>query len=98
MIRTKRKLSKTLTLICSLIISLTGYSQSMIVKGKVVDEKGVPLIGVTIIEKGINNGAATDFDGNYALDVQSSAATLVVSYIGFQTQIIPVSGKSTITA
>ncbi len=96
MIRTKRKLSKTLTLICSLIISLTGYSQSMIVKGKVVDEKGVPLIGVTIIEKGINNGAATDFDGNYALDVQSSAATLVVSYIGFQTQIIPISGKSTI--
>ena len=53
----------------------------MIVKGKVVDEKGIPLIGVTIIEEGVNNGAATDFDGNYALDVQSSDASLVVSYL-----------------
>ena len=77
-------------------MSLYSYGQSMIVKGKVVDEKGVPLIGVTIIEDGINNGAATDFDGNYVLNVQSPDANLAVSYIGFETQIIAVKGESTV--
>jgi hypothetical protein len=92
----KKKSFKTLSLVFALLISICSYGQSMIVKGKVVDEKGVPLIGVTIIESGVNNGAATDFDGNYVLNVQSESASLVVSYVGFQTQTVEVSGKSTV--
>ena len=96
MIPTKKKSLKIISLVFTFFITFCSYGQSMIVKGKVVDEKGIPLIGVTIIEQGVNNGAATDFDGNYALDVKSSEASLVVSYIGFETQVIAVSGKSTI--
>ena len=91
----KKRSLKTLSLVFALLISICSYGQSMIVKGKVVDEKGDPLIGVTIIESGVNNGAATNFDGNYVLNVQSESASLVVSYVGFQTQTIEVDGKST---
>ncbi|MDC0382257.1 carboxypeptidase-like regulatory domain-containing protein, partial [Flavobacteriaceae bacterium] len=96
MILTKNKSLKILSVFFAIFMSLCSYGQSMIVKGKVVDEKGVPLIGVTIIEDGINNGAATDFDGNYVLNVQSPDANLAVSYIGFETQIISVKGESTV--
>ena len=92
----KKKSLGTLSLAFALLISLCSFGQSMIVKGKVVDEKGIPLIGVTIIELGVNNGAATDFDGNYVLNVQSESASLVVSYVGYQTQTVEVSGKSTV--
>ena len=96
MLLTKNKSLKILSVFFATFMSLYSYGQSMIVKGKVVDEKGVPLIGVTIIEDGINNGAATDFDGNYVLNVQSPDANLAVSYIGFETQIIAVKGESTV--
>ena len=92
----KKKSLGTLSLAFALLISLCSFGQSMMVKGKVVDEKGIPLIGVTIIELGVNNGAATDFDGNYVLNVQSESASLVVSYVGYQTQTVEVSGKSTV--
>jgi TonB-linked SusC/RagA family outer membrane protein len=92
----KKKSLGKLSLAFALLISLCSFGQSMIVKGKVVDEKGIPLIGVTIIELGVNNGAATDFDGNYVLNVQSESASLVVSYVGYQTQTVEVSGKSTV--
>jgi len=96
MILTKNKSLKILSVFFAIFMSSYSYGQSMIVKGKVVDEKGVPLIGVTIIEEGINNGAATDFDGNYALNVKSPEASLAISYIGFKTQVIAINGESTI--
>lgn len=63
------------------------------VTGKVVDSKGEPVIGATIMEKGTTNGTITDFDGNFTLNV-SDDATLDVSYIGYQTESIEaVTGK-----
>lgn len=53
--------------------------------GKVVDAKGEPVIGATIMEKGTTNGTITDFDGNFALSV-SEGAPIEISYIGYQTQ------------
>ena len=55
MILTKNKSLKILFVFFAIFMASYSYGQSMIVKGKVVDEKGVPLIGVTIIEEGINN-------------------------------------------
>lgn len=52
------------------------------VTGKVVDAKGEPVIGATIMEKGTNNGTITDFDGNFTLDI-SAGAVLQFSYIGY---------------
>ena len=47
-------------------------------------------------EKGTTNGTQTDFDGNYTLDGVDANAVLVVSYIGYATQEVPVNGRSTI--
>jgi TonB-linked SusC/RagA family outer membrane protein len=65
------------------------------VKGVVLDSGGTTLPGVNIIEKGTKNGVVTDFDGNYSISVQDNAS-IVFSYVGFDTQEIKVSGKQTI--
>ena len=53
--------------------------------GKVVDATGMPLIGVSVYQKGTTNGAVTDIDGNFVLEVPKGAS-IIVSYIGFNTQ------------
>ncbi|MCK0145640.1 TonB-dependent receptor [Arenibacter sp. F26102] len=65
------------------------------VSGNVTDESGEPLVGVNIVEKGTTNGTTTDFDGNYQISIFDNA-TLVFSYIGYDTQEAVVSGKSVI--
>ncbi|NLR57814.1 SusC/RagA family TonB-linked outer membrane protein [Chitinophaga polysaccharea] len=55
-----------------------------IVKGKVTDEKGNPAPGVSIREKGTNNGTVTDAEGNFSLKVASANAILVFHYVGYQ--------------
>ena len=68
------------------------------VTGTVIDaETGTPIPGATVIEKGSTNGTTTDFDGNYSISV-SSDAVLSFSYIGFQTQEIPVNGQTEVNA
>ena len=52
------------------------------IKGRVVDSNGDPIIGASVFEKGTQNGAITDIDGNYSLEV-SPTSRLVISYIGF---------------
>ena len=61
-------------LIASLFLSFSIHSQVTIVKGTVVDETGMPLLGATIIVEGTSNGATTDFDGNYLLNVKKENA------------------------
>ena len=77
----------TKNIIFSILFLITGlfaFGQQTI-KGTVSDESGL-LPGVSVIEKGTNNGVVTDFDGNFTISVNSSDATLVLSYIGFQTK------------
>ncbi|MEI8052712.1 MAG: TonB-dependent receptor [Bacteroidota bacterium] len=62
---------------------------SKIITGNVVSESGTPLLGVTIKIKGIELATATDANGNFSIDV-SENAVLLVSYIGYETQEIPV--------
>lgn len=73
--------------------------QAVTVSGIVKDKKGEPIIGANIMEKGTTNGTITDFDGRYTLQVKSPKSILVVSYIGYKTQEIPVgnSGKVNIS-
>src|SRR5690625_1615607 len=66
------------------------------VEGKIVDENGEPLIGVNIQLKGSNKGTATDFDGNFILEDIDENAVLVISYIGYQTQEVPIAAKSSL--
>ena len=85
--------------ICSLTLFVTmafAANAQTAVRGTVLDEAGVPMLGVNVIEKGTNNGANTDFDGNYSLNVSSNNAVLVFSYLGFQTKEVAVAGQSTL--
>ncbi|HEU5146060.1 MAG TPA: SusC/RagA family TonB-linked outer membrane protein [Chryseosolibacter sp.] len=66
------------------------------VSGTILDETGQTLPGVNILEKGTTNGAVSDVEGNYRLQVQDENAILVFSFIGYQTQEIPVNGRSVI--
>ncbi len=66
------------------------------VSGTVKDVSGVPLAGVTIIEKGTTNGTATDFDGNYSLTTSNSNAILIFSFIGFKTKEVSVGNNTTL--
>ncbi|MDR1982143.1 MAG: TonB-dependent receptor [Tannerellaceae bacterium] len=81
--------------------SVTGDTEKNVISqqtrkitGKVVDEKGIPLIGANVIEKGTTNGIVTDVDGNYSLSVGADA-TLQFSFIGYQTKELKVGNQTT---
>ncbi len=72
---------------------LLGPSASGKVYGKIVDETGEPLPGVNIVIKGTTIGTVTDIDGNYSLTLPNGATHIVASYIGYQTEELPISGQ-----
>ncbi|MDL5511201.1 SusC/RagA family TonB-linked outer membrane protein [Arenibacter sp. M-2] len=67
------------------------------VSGTITDQNGQPLPGASVVEKGTNNGTQTDFDGNFILIVKEENAVLEVSYIGYETQELPLNGRSEVT-
>lgn len=67
--------------------------QSNVVKGQVLDSTGEPVIGATVKVKGSSAGTITDLDGNFSINA-AQGATLEVSYIGYQTQAIKVTGST----
>ena len=66
-----------------------------VVRGTVTDEAGEPVIGATVKVQGSNEGAITDFEGNYSVKAASNA-TLSFSYVGYVPQEVNVGGRSTI--
>lgn len=80
-----------------IVITPTGPAQqSNVITGTVSSKAGELLPGVSVIEKGTNNGTVTDLDGKYSLKVNSSDAVLVFSFIGYKTEEIQLSGSSTV--
>ncbi len=91
--------SKITKLLCSkfvLFFSFFAFSLALgaqsYVSGTVTDSGGEPLIGANILVKGTSVGTVTDFDGNYSLEVPEGASTFIVSYTGYSTQEIPITG------
>ncbi len=62
---------KYLTMVMLLFISMAVHAQQHSVKGTVVDQNGLPIIGMTVMEQGTQNGTTTDIDGNYQITVAS---------------------------
>ncbi len=87
----KRKL---LSLLVLMFIGVQAALAQNDVTGQVVDENSEPLIGASVKVKGSSVGAPTDLDGNFTLKAEPGA-TLVVSYIGYETREVkvPASGK-----
>lgn len=72
-------------------------AQGLTITGKVLDEKGGGLPGVTILQKGsATNGTATSVDGSYTIKVPNSSAVLIYTFIGYQRQEIQVGSKTDI--
>ncbi|WP_405380823.1 SusC/RagA family TonB-linked outer membrane protein [Maribacter sp. LLG6340-A2] len=68
--------------------------QIQTITGSVTDEKGVPLPGASVLEKGTLNGTQTDFDGNFSIELTAPGATLLISYVGFLPQEILIQNQT----
>ena len=73
-----------------------AVQQNKQVTGNVVDATGEPIIGANIVVKGTTNGTITDFDGNFTLTDVPANGILVISYIGYLSQEIPVGDQAAI--
>ena len=91
---TGRNLKRILFSSALLLVSSFSFAQSK-VSGTVKDANGEPLIGVSVMEVGTNNGAVTDINGNYTLNVKPGAK-LKLSYIGFTPQTVKAGSNSQI--
>jgi len=79
------------------LLQFQVFGQGLTITGKVSDagdKLGIP--GVTVLEKGTSNGVTTDIDGNFKLKVSKVDAVLLFSFIGYETQFIPVKGQAEI--
>jgi len=76
------------------MLPIGAYAQKLTVKGTVNAADG-PVIGATVKVKGANTGTVTDYDGNYVIEAPSNA-TLVFSYVGYETKEVKVGGKQQI--
>ncbi|WP_188404882.1 SusC/RagA family TonB-linked outer membrane protein [Psychroflexus salis] len=87
-------LKNYLFILCS-VISLGVFAQTIEISGTVIDgSSNIPLPDANVSVEGTQNGTSTDFDGNFSLSNVSPSATIVVSYLGFVTQKIPVNGQT----
>lgn len=82
------------TLLLLFLFSLHVFSQDILVKGAIVSaEDNIPVPGVNVIVKGTNRGTSTDFDGNYAINV-NSGETLEFSFLGFKSQAVTIQNQT----
>jgi TonB-linked SusC/RagA family outer membrane protein len=70
---------------------------ALTVKGKVTNVKGEPFAGVSVQEKGTNNGTSTTDNGTFSLEITGVNATLIFTYIGYQPQEVAVGGQTQLT-
>lgn len=91
------KIAGTACLFFALLVGSTpAFAQKTVtVKGNVVDEVGLPVIGASVIQQGTMNGVITDLDGNYAIEVPANSS-LQYSSVGFVEQTVAVEGRSLI--
>ncbi len=85
----------TMTLSLLLLFSLWSFAQTSKIRGTVSDDKGAPMVGVTVVVKGTTTGTVTDANGGYQIDVPSKA-TLTFSFIGYTAQDVPVGNKTVV--
>ncbi|SEW46830.1 TonB-linked outer membrane protein, SusC/RagA family [Chitinophaga sp. YR573] len=81
-------------LLC-VLLHLAAFSQEKKVSGTVKDEKGTLLPGATVLVKGLKVATSTDVNGNFSLNVPEGSKTLVISFVGMQSQEVQLGKKST---
>jgi iron complex outermembrane receptor protein len=91
----KQGTQKAMFFVFFLLCSTVMLAQNK-VSGTVLDATGEPLIGVSVLEAGTNNGVVTDFDGNYTLTVKQGAK-LTFSYVGYLSQTLAATNGMKVT-
>lgn len=90
---------KTLKIVltCALMLCISVIlAQTKHLTGTVSDEKGEPVIGASVLLKGTAIGTVTGIDGEFSLNVPEDGI-LVISYIGYQSQEVPVAGRNSLS-
>ena len=87
-----------LTMLVAFAFLMNATAQDRTITGRILDEKGAPLSGVSVLVKGTTLGVNTDADGSYSIKVPASAKTLVVSSIGLQNTEISIGNRTNINA
>lgn len=83
------------TILLLFFLPAIAFSQTLSIKGKITDDAGLPVPGVTVQEKGTSTATVTDTAGYYRLTVHPTA-TILFSHVGFLTQSVPVGNRSVI--
>ncbi|MDQ6815063.1 MAG: TonB-dependent receptor [Bacteroidota bacterium] len=86
--------TKHLCLLLLLLLSVAGGWAQVNLKGRVTDDKGAGLSGVSIVLKGTGNGTGTDANGSFSINVPGSKGTLVFSSVGFVAREVPLTGRT----
>jgi len=88
----------TVFLAFALLFIVQAYAQSpRTVTGKVTDDKGTPLSGVTISAVGVNKNALSDNNGSFSIQVTEKVKSLKITYVGFDAKEVSITGVSTVT-
>ncbi len=89
-----KNLIKCLFFVVTFLCATIVMAQSS-VSGTIIDsETNEPMPGVNVVEKGTTNGVSTDFDGNFSLTPKSSNAVIALSYVGYTTKEVTITGDS----
>lgn len=83
-------------LVC-LFFSLAGFTQERTVTGTVKDQTNTPVTGATVTVKGTTIATQTNNTGNFSISIPAGSNVLVVSFVGLETQEVPVTGQEPIT-
>ena len=93
-------MNKIILVVVALFLTLSLLGQERTVQGKVFDENGDPLIGATVVAQSSSgasqNGTTSNFEGNFTLEMPTGSNTLLISYIGYESQTADVSGLNRI--
>ncbi|NNK73228.1 MAG: TonB-dependent receptor plug domain-containing protein, partial [Flavobacteriaceae bacterium] len=89
-----KKTTQSLLLIVAFLFSAYTIAQSTVTGTVVGSDLNAPLPGANVIESGTSNGASTDFDGNFSLRTDSSAGSVVVSFVGYGSVTLSFNGDT----
>lgn len=97
-ITSRKLLCNAILLLCCVLFGLSAAAQTkaLTVKGKVVDEEGNPMAGVSIVEENTSNGVTSNNKGDFSMKVSKSDAVLLFSFIGYETLHVKVAGRTTV--
>src|SRR5689334_10998985 len=81
---------------CMLFLFSFSWAQQKTVTGRVTDASNVPVSGASVVVKGTSLGTTTDEDGRFSISVPSNQSILTISYVGYESRDVSVSGTTNV--